>query len=50
MLLYIDPNQVTPLYGVAGTIVGLALMFWVRICDAARKVISYFSSKSRERT
>ncbi len=48
MILYLSPDQVVPLYGVLGTVVGLALMFWNKLMAALRKVGSLFSSKEPE--
>jgi len=49
MILYLTPDQVLPLSGVLGTVVGLALMFWGKLQVLYRKVASRFSSRSIER-
>jgi hypothetical protein len=49
MILYIGPDQILPLSGVLGTIVGLGLMFWGKLQDLYRKLASRFSSKNTER-
>ncbi|HKO05347.1 MAG TPA: hypothetical protein VJW51_11390 [Candidatus Acidoferrales bacterium] len=49
MLLYVGPDQILPLSGVLGTIVGLALMFWGRLLGLLRKVASLFSSRGTEK-
>jgi len=45
MTLYVGPDQIVPLSGVVGTLVGLALMFWGRLMVALRKVTTFFTSK-----
>jgi len=45
MILYVGPDQMVPLSGVLGTLLGLALMFWGKLLGALRKVGSLFSSK-----
>jgi hypothetical protein len=49
MILYVGPDQIIPLSGFLGTVVGLALMFWNRILAAIRKVTSHFSAKNVEK-
>lgn len=49
MILYVGPDQVLPLSGILGTAVGLALMFWGKLQEAARKLASRFSSKETEK-
>jgi len=49
MMIYLGPDQVLPLSGVLGTAVGLALMFWGKLQEAARKLVSRFSSKNAQR-
>ena len=49
MILYLGPDQVLPLSGLLGTILGLALMFWGKLQDVFRKLASRFSSKDIER-
>jgi hypothetical protein len=49
MILYVGPDQVIPLSGILGTVVGLALMFWSRILGAIRKVAGFFSPKNTEK-
>ena len=49
MILYVGPDQVLPLSGLLGTMVGLALMFWGKLLAAFRKLTSYFSSKNAKR-
>ncbi|HUJ38995.1 MAG TPA: hypothetical protein VLW54_00505 [Candidatus Acidoferrales bacterium] len=49
MILYLTPDQVLPLSGVLGTVVGLALMFWGKLLGLFRKVANRFSSKEIER-
>jgi len=44
MALYVGPDQIVPLSGLLGTVIGLALMFWGKLMEAFRKVTSYFSS------
>jgi len=50
MMIYIGPDQVLPLSGFLGTVIGLALMFWGRLLVVFRKLASRFSSKDPERT
>ena len=50
MLLYVGPDQIVPLSGLLGTLVGLALMFWGKLLQAWQKIVSYFSSKNTEKT
>ena len=47
MTFYVGPDQIIPLSGVVGTLVGLALMFWGRLMVALRKVTSLFSSSKQ---
>jgi len=49
MILYVGPDQIVPLTGVLGTLLGLALMFWHKLVGAFRKVVSHFSSKDQQR-
>ncbi|HVN10003.1 MAG TPA: hypothetical protein VMV61_13580 [Patescibacteria group bacterium] len=49
MILYLTPDQVLPLSGALGTVVGLALMFWGKLQELYRKVASRLTSKSVER-
>ena len=49
ILYYVGPDQIIPLSGFIGTVVGLALMFWGRILGAIRKVSSLFSAKNTEK-
>jgi hypothetical protein len=49
MFLYVGPDQIVPLTGVLGTLVGLALMFWGKLLQAWHKVVTYFSSKDAEK-
>jgi len=49
MTLYVGPDQIVPLSGVLGTLLGLALMFWGRLMAALRKVSAYFSTKNAEK-
>lgn len=50
MILYVSPDQIMPLSGVLGTLLGLALMFWGKLLVALRKVSSLFSSKDPHKT
>jgi len=50
MILYVGPDQMMPLSGVLGTLLGLALMFWGKLLVALRKVSSLFSSKGPHKT
>jgi hypothetical protein len=50
MILYVGPDQIMPLSGVLGTLLGLALMFWGKLLLALRKVSSLFSSKDPHKT
>ena len=45
MILYVGPDQIIPLSGVIGTIIGMALIFWNKVVVAAGKVASYLVSK-----
>ena len=49
MILYIGPDQILPLSGLLGTIVGLALMFWGKLQDFYRKLAGRLTSKNTER-
>lgn len=49
MMLYIGPDQVLPLSGFLGTVVGLALMFWGSLLNAFRKLTTRSSTKDPER-
>jgi len=49
MILYIGPDQVLPLSGLLGTIVGLALMFWGKLQYMYRKLADRLTSKNTER-
>ncbi len=46
MLLYVGPDQIIPLSGALGAVVGLALVFWGKIVQAFQKLTSLFASKS----
>ncbi len=46
MLLYVGPDQIIPLSGALGTVVGLALVFWGKIVQGFHKVAGLFTSKS----
>jgi len=45
MILYVGPDQMMPISGALGTLLGLALMFWGKLLGALRRVSSFFSSK-----
>ena len=49
MILYVSPDQMIPLTGVLGTLVGLALMFWGKLQEVFRKLVDRFSSRNPER-
>jgi hypothetical protein len=49
MIIYIGPDQVLPLSGFLGTVIGLALMFWGKLQEAYRKLMSRSSSKNAEK-
>jgi len=49
MTIYLGPDQVLPLSGVIGTVVGLALMFWGKLQELFQKFTSRSSSKHTER-
>jgi len=49
MTIYIGPDQVLPLSGFLGTVIGLALMFWGRLLEVFRKLTSRSSSKDVEK-
>ncbi len=40
MLLYVGPDQIVPLSGLLGTVTGLALIFWGKLAQGARKLVS----------
>ncbi len=43
LLLYVGPDQFIPLSGFLGAVAGLALIFWGKLTQSFRKVISRFS-------
>ena len=45
MLLYVGPDQIIPLSGAIGTVVGVALIFWGKVVQAFHKLAGLFSSK-----
>jgi hypothetical protein len=45
MILYVGPDQLIPLSGFLGTVVGLALMFWGRVLQGIRRLASIFTMK-----
>ncbi len=45
MLLYVGPNQLIPLSGFLGSVVGIALIFWNKLVRGFFKLVSLFSSK-----
>jgi hypothetical protein len=45
MLLYVGPDQIIPLSGFLGTIVGLALIFWGKLLQGFRKMANLLNSK-----
>lgn len=46
MILYVGPDQLIPLSGFLGTVVGIVLMFWGRVLNGCRRVAHLFTSKS----
>lgn len=49
MLLYVGPDQIIPLSGALGTVLGLALMFWGKVLEGFRRVASLLSSKEPDK-
>ena len=47
MMLYVGPDQIVPLSGFLGTVVGLALIFWGKLVHGARKLASVFARPSQ---
>lgn len=50
MIIYLGPDQVLPLSGFFGTVVGLALMFWGKLQEVFRRVASRPASKDTEKS
>ncbi len=50
MLFYGGPDQIIPLASALSTIGGLALIFWGRLIQVSRKVISVFSKNTQDTT
>lgn len=48
MLLYVGPDQIIPLSGFFGTVIGLALIFWGKLVNALSRMVSVISSKRPE--
>jgi hypothetical protein len=46
MILYVGPDQLIPLSGVFGTVLGLLLIFWNKLMQGLRKLGSVFSSRA----
>ena len=46
MLLYVGPDQIIPLSGFLGTAFGLVLIFWGKVVQGMRKVVSVISRSS----
>lgn len=49
MTIYIGPDQVLPLSGILGTVLGLALMFWGKLQEVFRKLTGRSPSKDTEK-
>ncbi len=49
MFIYIGPEQVLPLSGVLGTVLGLVLMFWGKLQDFYHKLMSRYLSEGAEK-
>ena len=45
MLLYVGPDQIIPFTGVIGAVIGVALIFWGKVMQAARKLFGLLSSR-----
>ncbi len=46
MLLYVGPDQLIPLSGILGTAAGLALIFWGRVMNGLRRMLTAFQPAS----
>lgn len=44
MLFYVGPDQIIPLSGFLGTVIGLALIFWGKLLQGFRKLANLLSS------
>jgi hypothetical protein len=45
MIVYVGPDQLIPLSGFLGTVVGIVLLFWGRVLEGYRRIFSRASSK-----
>lgn len=45
MILYVGPDQIIPLSGVLGTVIGIALIYWGKLLEGLRKVSSLLFTK-----
>lgn len=47
MVLYVGPDQIVPLSGFLGTVVGLALIFWGKLVQGTRKLVSILAKTNQ---